>query len=284
MQQRQLISPEELSRKRTIENWHVVDCRFYLSDVTQGRREYATAHIPGAVFMDLNLDLASAPSAITGRHPLPDVATITTVIGKNGIDNRSNVVVYDSGNGAMAARCWWIFRWLGHESVRLLDGGLAEWTRAGLPLSSTVCAPRRTRFKAQIRDRAVITTDEITTMLGTDRMHRVFDARDASRFSGTSEPIDSIAGHLPGATNLPFTVSLSNDGLWKDRNELEELWLQHLGNDKQAEWVVMCGSGVTACHLALSAAEAGYSAPRLYVGSWSEWIRDPGRPVATGSG
>jgi thiosulfate/3-mercaptopyruvate sulfurtransferase len=284
MRQRQLISPGELSLERDFENSHIVDCRFWLSDASRGRQEYASGHVPGAVFMDLNQDLASAPGATSGRHPLPDVATIAATIGNLGMDNRSNVVVYDSDNGAMAARCWWIFRWLGHENVRLLVGGLAEWIRAGLPLSVKGSAPRPAHFQANTCDRAVITSEEVAKMLGTDKMQNVFDARDANRFAGIREPIDAIAGHVPGARNLPFISSLKSNGLWKERAGLEELWQRHLGDDREVEWVAMCGSGVTACHLALSAVEAGYSAPRLYVGSWSEWIRDARRPVATGSG
>jgi len=284
MQQRQLIGPMELAQKLGLDNWHVIDCRFYLSNTSQGKQEYTGGHIPGAVFMDLNLDLASAPSPTSGRHPLPDVAAIAATIGRLGMDNQSNVVVYDADSGAMAARCWWIFRWLGHTNIRLLDGGLAAWKRAELPLTSVVPSPRPTTFNAHPRAAAVVSTDELAALIGTDHMPTVFDARDASRFAGAQEPIDPVAGHVPGARSLPFSESLAADGRWKSRQELEVLWQLHLGKRKEATWVAMCGSGVTACHLALSALEAGYSEPRLYAGSWSEWIRDTRRPIATGTG
>lgn len=282
--QRQLIGSRELAEKLDLDDWHVIDCRFYLSDAMQGRREYATGHIPGAVFMDLNEDLASAPKATTGRHPLPAVDAIAATIGRLGMANHSNVVVYDADTGAMAARCWWIFRWLGHSNVRLLDGGLAAWCGSELPLSSAIPAPTPAKFIAQPRAAAVISTDELEGLVGTDELPTVIDARDAGRFAGIHEPIDSIAGHLPGARCLPFTESLGADGQWKSRTELETLWRALLGDRRQAKWVAMCGSGVTACHLALSALEAGYPEPRLYAGSWSEWIRDNRRPVATGTG
>lgn len=282
MRQQQLISPEELAQKLESDDWHIVDCRFSLSNADQGRQDYRVSHIPGAVFMDLNDDLALTPTATSGRHPLPDVDTIAATIGRLGIDNQSEVVVYDADTGAIAARCWWILRWLGLNTVRLLDGGLAAWKQAGLPLSAEIPLPRSTRFDAKTHDAAVITGDELMAAIDTDRMPIVFDARDASRFAGLTEPIDAVAGHVPGARSLPFTASLDPDGRWRSPAALETLWRQHLGEDRRAGWVAMCGSGVTACHLALSAVEAGYAQPRLYVGSWSEWIRDGRRPVATG--
>lgn len=282
--QRQLISALELAQKLDLDDWHVIDCRFYLADAGQAYREYRESHIPGAVFMDLNRDLASAPRATTGRHPLPEVEAVAATIGRLGIDNQSNVVVYDADTGAMAARCWWIFRWLGHRKIQLLDGGLAAWSKARLPLTSIVPATTSTHFAAKPGSAPVISTEELEALINTDTMPTVLDARDTHRFAGTHEPIDPVAGHVPGARSLPFTASLRQDGQWKSRKELETLWRQHLGAGKPAAWVAMCGSGVTACHLAVSALEAGYPEPRLYAGSWSEWIRDRRRPIATGSG
>jgi thiosulfate/3-mercaptopyruvate sulfurtransferase len=282
MRRRQLISTEDLAQKLDHHDWRIVDCRFSLSNAGQGRNEYRASHIPGSVFMDLNEDLASKPTATSGRHPLPDVGTLAETIGRLGIDNQSEVVVYDADNGAMAARCWWIFRWLGHDKVRLLDGGLAAWKEGGFPLSADIPGPRARRFDAKTRVAAVITGDELMDAMGTNRMPRVFDARDTARFAGIVEPIDAVAGHVPGATSLPFASSLGPGGRWRNQSELESLWRQHLGADRRTAWVAMCGSGVTACHLALSAVEAGFSEPRLYVGSWSEWIRDKRRPIATG--
>ncbi len=283
MQRQQLISPGELAQKLDSVDWHIIDCRFHLADAARGRREYAAAHIPGAVFMDLNKDLASVPSSTSGRHPLPEIETIASRIGQLGISNASNVVVYDSDSGAMAARCWWIFRWLGHDRVRLLDGGLTAWVGAHLPLTAETRSAEPTTFVAKPRYNWVISSDELEAELAMADPPTLIDARDAARFAGDNEPIDPIAGHIPGARNLPYTESLQVDGRWNSGVALESLWREHLGDDTTAAWIAMCGSGVTACHLALSAVTAGYAEPRLYVGSWSEWIRDAGRPRATGT-
>jgi thiosulfate/3-mercaptopyruvate sulfurtransferase len=279
MKTSQLISPQELNEQMTHDGLRIVDCRFDLADPSAGRRDYESAHIPGAVFMDLNEDLASVPDEATGRHPLPDVEIIEETIGRLGIDNSSSVVVYDGGNGAMAARAWWIFRWLGHGAVRLLDGGVSAWDASGFILSPTRVARPSANFVATVRNDLVISTSEICADMKNVESMNLFDARDATRFSGEHEPIDVVAGHIPGARNLPFLESLEVDGRWKAREQLRDLWERQLGGDIAAEWIAMCGSGVTACHLALSALEAGYREPRLYVGSWSEWIRDPARPI-----
>jgi len=279
MSSHQLVDPKRLKGELDNQDLKIVDCRFDLADPSAGRRDYDAAHIPGAVFMDLNDDLASRPNEQTGRHPLPDVARIEATIGRLGIGNSTTVVVYDNANGAMAARAWWIFRWLGHADVRLLDGGLSAWRAVSYPINGTVESPAPADFVAQVRDELVITTAEIFARVEDMDSLNLLDARDAGRFAGEQEPIDKVAGHVPGARNLPFPESLNAAGRWKGREELGELWSRFLGNSKQTEWVAMCGSGVTACHLALSAVEAGYKEPRLYIGSWSEWISDPGRPI-----
>jgi len=275
----QLVDPNALIGQLDSQELKIIDCRFDLADPSAGRRGYAAAHIPGAVFMDLNDDLASRPKEQTGRHPLPDVARIEATIGRLGIGNTTPVVVYDNGNGAVAARAWWTFRWLGHTDIRLLDGGMSAWNAANYPLSGAAVTPAPAEFIANVRDELVITSGEIFANVDDIESLNLFDARDASRFSGEQEPIDKVAGHVPGAKNLPFPESLKADGRWKGREELAELWSGYLGHSRQTEWIAMCGSGVTACHLAISAVEAGYREPRLYVGSWSEWISDPSRPI-----
>jgi thiosulfate/3-mercaptopyruvate sulfurtransferase len=275
----QLIGPKDLNKQLDNLDLRIIDCRFDLSDPSAGRRDYEAACIPGAVFLDLNEDLASSPGEGTGRHPLPAVARISSTVGRLGIDNSTPVVVYDGGNGAMAARAWWILRWLGHNDVRLLDGGISAWKASRFALSSDVVVPKPVEFVARVRDELVITSREISENANGIESLNLLDARDAGRFAGAYEPIDKVAGHVPGARNLPFPESLNADGSWKDRDELGELWSTYLGGSRQTEWVAMCGSGVTACHLALSAIEAGYKEPRLYVGSWSEWIADPSRPI-----
>jgi len=279
MSTRQLIDPKALYRQFGSQDIKIVDCRFDLADPSAGRRDYEAAHIPHAVYMDLNEDLASRPQEQTGRHPLPDAAKVAATVGRLGIDNSTPVVVYDAGNGAMAARAWWIFRWLGHADVRLLDGGMSAWKAADLPLDNSLVKHDALEYVAALRNELVITSDEIHASLDDVESLNLIDARDAARFAGEHEPIDKVAGHVPGARNLPFPESLHADGRWKSREELGVLWSRCLGPDRQTEWVAMCGSGVTACHLALSAVEAGYRQPRLYVGSWSEWIADSSRPI-----
>jgi thiosulfate/3-mercaptopyruvate sulfurtransferase len=275
----QLISHQELNKQLYSQNLSIIDCRFELADPTAGRRAYTAAHIPGAVYLDLNSNLASAPTPQTGRHPLPDIARIEATLGCLGIAESSNVVVYDSGNGAFAARAWWILRWLGHDAVQLLDGGMSAWSASDYAVSAETVKPKPQQYVAQVRNECVITTKELCANAADIESLNLLDARDADRFAGVHEPIDAVAGHIPGARNLPFTDSLNADGGWKERGLLRELWASHLGDDRHAEWIAMCGSGVTACHLILSAVEAGYREPRLYVGSWSEWIADPARPV-----
>ncbi len=283
MARSQLISAEALNEVLGSEGIRIIDCRFDLGDPDAGRRSYDAQHIPGAVFADLDRDLASAPSATSGRHPLPDAAGLASTLGALGIGNDTEVVVYDAGNGAIAARAWWLLRWLGHDKVRLLDGGLASWSISHA-LSSDVVAHDARRFRVKLRNETVITTDEVVAAGEDVASLNLLDARDRARFIGEVEPIDTVAGHVPGARNLPLTDSLTPDGLWKTRVELVGLWRSHFGQDTQMPWVAMCGSGVTACHLALSAMEAGYREPRVYVGSWSEWIADTARPVARSEG
>ena len=278
-----LISAQELLSSIGNTDVRIVDCRFDLADTDAGRRAYRKGHIRGALFADLDEDLAAPPSPESGRHPLPDVDTFAATLGRLGIGNTTDVVVYDAGNGAVAARAWWMLRWLGHERVRLLDGGFDHWLAVGGPVSEGDEKVAVQPFLPHPRHEMVLTTAELASDLDRIPDRRLIDARDVARFQGESEPIDPVAGHIPGSLNLPLEASLNADGMWKSRADLLELWLSVLGNDKNATWAVMCGSGVTACHLALSGAEAGFIEPQLYVGSWSEWIRDPARPVALGA-
>ena len=279
----QLISAKGLDEILDKDDVRVIDCRFDLSDPDAGRRHYEASHIRGAVFTDLNRDLASAPTQFSGRHPLPNAADLAATLAALGIGNDTEVVVYDAGNGAMAVRAWWLLRWLGHDKVRLLDGGLASWSSV-YPLSSDAVSHAARDFTVKVRGEMVISTDEIEASGEECASLILLDARDPARFRGEVEPIDKVAGHVPGASNFPLTDSLTPDGLWKSQQELEALWRDQFGVSTQTPWVAMCGSGVTACHLALSAMQAGYREPRLYVGSWSEWIVDSGRPVARSPG
>lgn len=262
--------------------WCIVDCRFDLMQPERGFADYVAGHIPGAVYAHLDQDLAGPPGTTTGRHPLPAPATFAGTLGRWGISTDTRVVVYDYGSGAIAARLWWLLRWLGHSDVALLDAGYAGWVRAGFVVSSEMPQVVPVIYTGAADNRLVVTTDEVLQRLGQDDGADLLDARDAERFRGEREPIDPVAGHIPGARNLPLASSLNSDGSWKSQGELRELWSEALQGRQDKPWIAMCGSGVTACHLALSAQLAGFNMPRLYAGSWSEWIRDRGRPVAIG--
>ena len=259
-----------------------MDCRSELGDATAGRRSYEAAHIPGAVFLDLDTDLAGEITPATGRHPLPEIDSLAEKLGNQGIGNSQRVVVYDAGHGAIAARAWWMLRWLGHDAVHLLDGGMARWEALGLPLDHSPADVTSRVFLPSVRNELVLSGAELAANIASIPACNLLDARDRLRFEGEVEPIDPVAGHIPGATNLPFADFVREDGTWRPREERVALMEEALGADRGVRWSVMCGSGVTACHLAISGLEAGFTEPRVYVGSWSEWIGDPDRPIATG--
>ena len=280
-----LISVADLNARMDQPDLRIVDCRFALLDPHAGRKLYDSGHLPGAVYADLDQDLAGPVTASTGRHPLPDVDVFIETLQRWGIDNDSQVVVYDDAGGGLAARLWWMLRWLGHEHVALLDGGFAAWQRAGLPVSVEAVEAARGNFTGTPGAKATLSSTDVAVSVASESDLLLVDARDPSRFRGEQEPIDPVAGHVPGAVNLPFSGALNTDGTWKSAPELGDMWqaiLEDVSLDRPL--AVMCGSGVTACHLALSAVIAGIREPALYVGSWSEWIADPARPIAADSG
>ena len=273
-----LITVEELADSAALRT--VIDCRFNLMQPEAGRIAYLQGHIPGAVYAHLDNDLAGPVSETSGRHPLPSSADFETTLRRLGVRDTLPVVVYDDAGGAIAARAWWLLRWAGHGDVRLLDGGFAAWRRSRLPLESGEEGPNAGSFEVVPDMTRVLETGELASDPGGPSRHRLIDARDNSRYRGESEPIDTVAGHIPGSLNLPFSECLDQDGHWHSRRKLRERFAAVLGNESSEPWSVMCGSGVTACHLAISGLLAGFDEPRLYVGSWSEWIRDASRPVA----
>ncbi|TDJ42359.1 MAG: sulfurtransferase [Gammaproteobacteria bacterium] len=277
-----LIDAAELHRQLNDTELRVVDCRFDLMDPEAGRQAWLNGHIPGSVYADLDRDLAGPVSPQSGRHPLPDAATACETFSRMGIDSDTNVVVYDAGNGGIAARAWWLLRWLGHARVALLDGGLDTWQQEGYALESGETKVERRTFTGIANDELVITTADIIASGDSIADLNIVDARAAARFRGEVEPIDPVAGHIPGTRNLPFTDALDANNRWNSRQELADWWARELGEQPEGGYSVMCGSGVTACHLVLSASLAGLSEPRVYVGSWSEWIRDPERSIARG--
>lgn len=278
--QEPLISVEELALRVAVGNLSILDCRHDLFAPEAGRVAYLAGHIPGAVYADLDKDLAATITATSGRHPLADAVACAAVFSRLGIDDDSLVVVYDDRSGAIAARAWWMLRWLGHTQVALLDGGFAAWQAAGLASQTGDVAPMAGSLTASPRRDWIITTDEIMAALADGML--LLDARAEDRFEGRQEPIDSVAGHIPGARNLPFQNCLDASGHFRPVRELSRILGQVVEERSSPAWSVMCGSGVTACHLAVAARRLGLPEPRLYVGSWSEWIRDEARPVATG--
>ena len=266
----------------------VIDCRFDLINPEGGRRAYLKGHIPGARYADLNKDLSAPIRPNSGRHPLPLPKDFAATLDRLGIGNTTQVIAYDDAGGSFAARLWWLLRWLGHGAVAVLDGGINAWTAAGGTLESgeEKPLPRGTagggRTSPPTDGAAVIETAEIAAFL-TDPKHLLVDARAAERFAGLVEPIDAVAGHIGGAVNHPFSANLAPDGRFLTGPELRRLWDARLAGRGAEHVAAMCGSGVTACHNLLSLEIAGLRGAKLYAGSWSEWIRDPKRPVARGS-
>jgi thiosulfate/3-mercaptopyruvate sulfurtransferase len=261
----------------------VLDCRFDLAKPGAGLKAYLAAHIPGARYADLNRDLASPVTADSGRHPLPSPAALTRFLVSLGIGDETQVIVYDDANGSFAARAWWLLNWLGLSRVAVLDGGFKAWVASGGAVESgepvTPAAAGAKRFTARLRPEMVLTAAEVLRAAA-DPRRLLVDARAPERFAGSVEPIDPVAGHVPGAVNHPFTSNLTSESRFLPAAELRRLWLERLAGRAPHDMIAMCGSGVTACHNLLAMSLAGLPGAKLYAGSWSEWIRDPRRPVA----
>lgn len=271
-----------LSRSRDAD-LRVFDCRFSLADPGQGRRAYRDGHLPGAIYAHLDEHLSSPIGPRTGRHPLPDPYRLAAWLGACGVTPRTQVVVYDAVGGAFAVRLWWLLRWIGHARVMLLDGGIQAWIAEGGALVRDAPRYAPVELIAQPDDARWISTDALVVELAAGRV-TVVDARAPGRFRGEQEPIDPVAGHIPGAINLPLTGNLGADGRFRDPAALRQRFDQALGEASPARSVHSCGSGVNACHNLLAMEVAGLHGSRLYAGSWSEWIRSPERPVAVGAG
>lgn len=273
-----LIEPAQLATHLGDPRWAIVDCRFDLARPAWGAQAYADGHVPGALHADLDKDLSGPVAARSGRHPLPDPARFAATLGSWGIDDGMRVVAYDQANSAYAARLWWMLRWIGHSHAAVLNGGFAAWQRAGLPVSRERPHPTAREFAARRIGSLEISTVELQSALESGAVALV-DARGADRFAGRNESIDPVAGHVPGAISHPFTGNVDGEGRFLPASALREKWLRTLGARPPAETVSMCGSGVTACQNLLALEIAGMPGARLYGGSWSEWIRDPSRPV-----
>jgi thiosulfate/3-mercaptopyruvate sulfurtransferase len=277
-----LIAPSELSRHLDDADWAVLDCRFSLDDTERGRLDYLASHVRGAVYAHLDHDLSGNKiPGTTGRHPLPDIPSFARTLSAWGIDAGTQVVVYDDSTGTMAARLWWMLHWLGHHPAALLNGGWRLWRQLELPSSGgPECRPYRHFEPHEIRGARV--GAEQVLEYSHDPGYVVLDARSAPRFRGEVEPIDPVAGHIPGALSAPCEENVSPDGTFLEPEVLRRRFERFLKSVPSENAICYCGSGVTAAHNLIAMAYAGLGMGRLYAGSWSEWITDPRRPIATG--
>ena len=273
-----LIDCEALAGHVHRDDWRILDCRFDLLAPQAGRQAYEAGHIPGALYAHLNQDLSGPVTAVSGRHPLPDKADFSARVAGWGIGQQTQVVVYDSQGGAIASRLWWMLRWLGHSKVALLDGGLQAWLESGLPLSQELNQYPRAELLSFTDQQVHYSVDEIETKLANKEI-LLLDARDAARFRGEVEPIDLIAGHIPGAVNLPYAGNLDAQGRFLTAQALRDRFHKMLHNFSPKNVVHMCGSGVTACHNLIAMEIADLPGSVLFPGSWSEWISGVERSV-----
>jgi thiosulfate/3-mercaptopyruvate sulfurtransferase len=278
-----LIDPHTLAQRLGQPGLVILDCRFALEDPAYGQRSYAEGHLPGAHFADLERDLSSpVQPGVTGRHPLPSADALLQRLRDWNIDADSQIVMYDDGPGAFAARAWWLLAWLGkRDGLFLLDGGLKAWKEAGLALTLEVPATGSGAFTGAADDSLVIDAEQLQQRLQQADM-TLLDARGLPRFRGEVEPIDPVAGHIPGARCAAFTDNLGADGRFLPAEQLRQRFAALLAERSPDDLVAYCGSGVTACHNLFALNLAGYPLAPLYAGSWSEWITKADRPVAIG--
>jgi thiosulfate/3-mercaptopyruvate sulfurtransferase len=274
-----LIDAKTLQSRIEAHGWRVFDCRCSPADPTVGRAQYLAGHIRGARHADLDRVLAARPTPTTGRHPLPERRELIAWLGAEGVNDTTQVVVYDDSGGAFAARLWWLLRWLGHEAVAVLDGGFGAWREVGGGLQAgEASTPEATEFPAHESLVTMLEAADVLAIVRGEKPGTLVDARAAARYRGEEEPIDPVAGHIPGALNRAFAGNLDERGRFRSPAELRERFAAVA--DKPEEAVSYCGSGVTACHNLLALEHAGLHGARLYAGSWSEWVRDADRPVA----
>ena len=265
--------------------WAFVDCRFSLADTGRGERDYAEAHVAGAVYAHLDRDLSGPIVAgVTGRHPLPSPDSLVRTFSRLGIGAGTQVVAYDDANGSLAAaRLWWLLKWAGHDAVAVLDGGLAAWKSLGLPCARGVENRSEAAFTARFRPEMVMPVEELVVALR-DPEFIVLDSRSVDRYRGLNETLDPVAGHIPGAISAPYLENVTDDGSFRPAGHLADRFRRLTAGRDARHIVFYCGSGVTAAHNVLALARSGAGLAKLYPGSWSEWITDPRRPIAVGDG
>jgi thiosulfate/3-mercaptopyruvate sulfurtransferase len=270
-----LVSTDDLSAH--LDDWRVFDCRHDLAQPSLGEQHYRQGHIPGAVFAHLDRDLSAPRDGRTGRHPLPYPGAFIAWLGQQGLEPHQQVVCYDAGGGTYAARLWWMLRWVGHDAVAVLDGGLAKWLAERRPVTTIVPQVAHTTYPVRLRSESTV---GISFVQEHGRDVLLLDARAPERFRGEKEPIDKVAGHIPGARNRFSSDNLAAEGTFKAPAQLKKEFQAVLGDRAPAEVVNYCGSGVAACHNLLAMELAGLHGAKLYAGSWSDWISDPSRPIA----
>ncbi|MFK0570687.1 sulfurtransferase [Endozoicomonas sp.] len=279
-----LIEPEMLATLLKDEHLILLDARFSLAEPKQGRVMYLQGHIPGATYGNLEEDLSGliVPGK-TGRHPLPEPEDWLATLRSWGIDEQSQVVVYDDGSHAMAARAWWLLRWAGVFQVKILHGGMKAWLAGRYPVTADIPKRPESQHRFSTGYMPVVSAEDLLVEMeseGNGQLHKLIDARAYERFRGDEESLDPVAGHIPGAVCRPFTENLDEDGRFLSADNLREILTSLIGEDSRP--VFYCGSGVTACHNIFAMEYAGLSGATLYPGSWSEWITDPGHPIARG--
>jgi len=276
-----LVTTTELAKHLGDPDWIVFDTRHDLMDASRGPNVYAKGHIPGAYFMHVDHDLSGPKSGKNGRHPLPDLEVFAAKMNRCGLSRHRQVVVYDDMDGNWSVRLWWMLRWLGHERVALLDGQYPQWLHEDRPVTKDVPAPREGRFVPKPLLGATVDAGYVDAFRE-DAAVKVIDARAAERYEGRVEPVDPVAGHIPGTVNRFWKANLGLDGRFKSPSQLRMEYLALLDDTAPEKAVHLCGSGVTACHNLFAMELAGLAGSRLYPGSWSEWVSDPARAIAKG--
>ena len=269
-----LVSTEELAAHP---EWRVFDCRHDLANPALGEQQYLEAHIPGALLAHLDRDLSAPKNGKNGRHPLPEPRAFMSWMGRQGLKPTDQVVCYDGGPGAMAARLWWMLRWAGHETVAVLDGGFTKWQQEGRPVTAEVPEVTAAAYPGKARASMLASLPLVEKKL---KRAALLDARAPARYRGEQEPIDPVAGRIPGAKNRFNNDNLSAEGTFKSPEALRAEFEAVLAGRNPADVINYCGSGVTACHNALAMEIAGLTGSRVYIGSWSEWSADPARPIS----
>jgi thiosulfate/3-mercaptopyruvate sulfurtransferase len=275
-----LVDAETLAQHVQDADLRVFDCRFALNDTAAGEHAWQAGHLPGARYAHLDRDLSGPHAPGAGRHPWPSADAFGDWLGRNGVTPGTQVVAYDAGDGAYAARLWCLLRAAGHARVAVLDGGFARWSALGLPIDAEATDVSATTYPVRFDASRLLDADTIAARVAAGGV--LVDARAAERFRGDVEPIDRIAGHVPGAINRPYPSNLE-DGRFKPAARLAEEFGGLLAGRPASDVIAMCGSGVTACHHLLAMAHAGLPGASLFTGSWSGWIEDPARAIAIGA-